>query len=117
MLERYGSDDPDQADPVVGKIILEFSKIDPGSYSYRYPVDRRGTPLSIAHSDLHLPTLSDVMSAVDGYFTGCDGISANFRNPSTRKNDTQQYLSDAGIDALDLASIQPQSIHYGAALP
>lgn len=73
MLERYGTEDPDEADPVVGKIILEFAKIDPDSCSYRYPVDRRGDPISVAYSDLHLPTLADVMSAVAGYFSGCDG--------------------------------------------
>ena len=73
MLERYGTQDPDEADPVVGEIILEFAKIDPGSYSYRYPVDRKGDPVPVAYSDLHLPTLADVMKAVDGYFTGCDG--------------------------------------------
>lgn len=73
MLERYGTEDPDEADPVVGEIILEFAKIDPASYSYRYPVDRKGNPVPVAYSDLHLPTLADVMQAVDGYFTGCDG--------------------------------------------
>lgn len=73
MLERYGTDDPDEADPVVGKIILEFAKIDPGSYSYRYPVDRQGNPVPVAYSDLHLPTLANVMQGVAGYFTGCDG--------------------------------------------
>lgn len=73
MLERYGTEDPDEADPVVGEIILEFAKIDPDSSSYRYPVDRRGNPIPVAYSDLHLPTLADVMNAVAGYFTGCDG--------------------------------------------
>lgn len=73
MLEHYGTDDPDEADPVVGKIILEFAKIDPGSYSYRYPVDRQGNPVPVAYSDLHLPTLANVMQGVAGYFTGCDG--------------------------------------------
>ena len=73
MLERYGTEDPDEADPVVGEIILEFAKIDPGSYSYRYPVDRLGNPLPVAHGDLHLPTLAEVIEGVAGYFKGCDG--------------------------------------------
>lgn len=73
MLQRYGTNDPDEADPVVGEIILEFAKIDPGSYSYRYPVDKKGKPIPVAYSELHLPKLADVMNAVDGYFTGCDG--------------------------------------------
>jgi len=82
MLERYGTEDPDEADPVVGEIILEFAKIDPRSYSYRYPVDRKGNPVPVAYSDLHLPTLADVMKAVDGYFTGCDGYLDQLRAAS-----------------------------------
>lgn len=73
MLERFGSDDPDQANIVVRNIVLEFAKIDPLSYSYRYPVDRKGNPIPIEHNELYLPCLSDVMEAVENYFSGCDG--------------------------------------------
>lgn len=73
MLDEYGTVDPDEVDPVVAEIILEFAKIDPASYAYRYPVDRQGNPLQIAYSEFHLPTLADVMNGVAGYFTGCDG--------------------------------------------
>lgn len=78
----YGSDDPDEADPIVGEVILEFAKIDPGSYSYRYPVDQRGNSIPVAYNDLYLPTLADVMKAVEGYFTGCDGYLDNLRSAS-----------------------------------
>lgn len=73
MLERFGTPDPDEADPIVGEVVAEFAKIDPGSYSHRYPVDRKGQPLPLAITDLHLPTLKDVMQAVSNYFSGCDG--------------------------------------------
>ena len=73
MLEHYGTEDPDEADPVVGTIILEFAKIDPRSDSYRFSVDRKGKPLPVAYSVLHLPTLANVMHGVAGYFSGCDG--------------------------------------------
>lgn len=73
ILKNYGTDDPDETDPAVGEIILEFAKIDPDSYSYRYPVDSQGRPIPVAYSDLHLPTLADAMDAVAGYFSGCDG--------------------------------------------
>lgn len=80
VLNLYGTDDPDEVDPVVGEIILEFAKIDPGSYSYRYPVDRKGNPLPVAYSKLHLPTLADVMNGVAGYFSGCDGYLSSLRD-------------------------------------
>jgi hypothetical protein len=66
-----------EADPVVAEVIGQFAKIDPGSYSHRYPVDQKGQPLPLALTDLHLPTLRDVMQAVANYFTGCDGYIDN----------------------------------------
>lgn len=82
LLEQYGTEDPDEVYPVVGAIVLEFAKIDPGSYSYRYPVDRRGNPIPVSYSDLHLPTLADVMNGVGGYFSGCDGYLSNLLDAS-----------------------------------
>lgn len=73
MLQRYGAKDPDEADPIIGEIVAEFAKIDPASYSYRYPVDRDGNAIPIEYTDLHLPSLADVMDAVGNYFTGTDG--------------------------------------------
>lgn len=80
MLKRYGTDDPDDVDPVVREIILEFAKIDPRSYSYRYPVDRKGEPLPVERETLHLPTLADVINAVSGYFNGCDGYLSSLKD-------------------------------------
>jgi hypothetical protein len=77
MLGKYGTSDPDEADPILGEIVAEFAKIDPQSYSYRYPVDKRGRPIPVAYADLHLPSLADVMEAVANYFTGTDGYLTN----------------------------------------
>jgi hypothetical protein len=85
VSELFGTEDPDEVDPVVEGIILEFAKIDPKSYSYRYPVDRKGKPVPVAYSDLHLPTLADVMQmqGVAGYFLGCDGYFSSLLAPSS----------------------------------
>lgn len=80
MLERYGTDDPDEVDPVVGEIILEFAKIDPASYSYRYPVNKKGEPVPVDRENLHLPTLADVIDGVAGYFTGCGGYLSDLKD-------------------------------------
>jgi hypothetical protein len=82
MIERYGTEDRDDVDPIVESIILEFAKIDPASYSYRYPVDRQGNPVPVAYSDLHLATLADVMQGVAGYFAGCDGYLSSLLEAS-----------------------------------
>ncbi len=73
MLERYGTPDPDEADPVVASVVAQFAKIDPKSDSYRYPVDQKGAPLPMAFAATHLHNLADVMQGVAGYFSGCDG--------------------------------------------
>lgn len=79
LLQRYGTSDPDITDPVVSEIVAEFAKIDPGSYSYRYPVDTNGNPIPITYADLHLPTLADVMSGVAGYFSGTDAYLSDLQ--------------------------------------
>lgn len=79
MLDRYGTPDPDEADPIVEAVVLEFAKIDPGSYSYRYPVDRLGKPLPIIYGAMRLDNLADVIEAVAGYFSGCDGYLSSLR--------------------------------------
>jgi hypothetical protein len=73
MLESYGNEDVDETDPTVATIVAEFAKVDPASFSYRYPVDTKGNPIPIAHEEFDLATLATVMQALDGYFTGCDG--------------------------------------------
>lgn len=74
LLERCGTPDPDEADPIVSEVVAEFSKIDPQSFSHRYPVDRRGNPIPLQHELLDLRTLSEVMQGVANYFTGSDGL-------------------------------------------
>lgn len=79
MLDRYGTPDPDEADPIVASVVAQFAKIDPKSDAYRYPVDQRGNPLPVAFAATHLPNLADVMQAVAGYFSGCDGYLSDLR--------------------------------------
>lgn len=73
MLDRYGTVDPDSADPIVAFVVGQFAKIDPKSDAYRYPVDQKGNPLPVAFAATHLDNLADVMLKVAGYFSGCDG--------------------------------------------
>ncbi|MFB0872679.1 MULTISPECIES: hypothetical protein [unclassified Sphingobium] len=79
LLQRYGTSDPDDADPIVSEVVAEFAKIDPGSYSYRYPVDTHGQPIPITYEDLYLPTLADVINGVAGYFSGTDGYLSDLQ--------------------------------------
>lgn len=73
VMDGFGADPADEATAAVATIIAEFATVDPRSFSYRYPVDTKGRPIVLAHEHLDLASLADVMSGVDGYFTGCDG--------------------------------------------
>ena len=80
LLEQYGTEDPDDADGIVAQTVAEFAKIDPGSFSHRYPVDTSGHPLPLTHEMLDLEILMDVMDGVAGYFSGCDGYLSKLKD-------------------------------------
>lgn len=82
VLHRFGTDDPDRADQVVGGVIAQFGNVDPGSFSHRYPCDRFGNPIPLAQERMNLETLKDVMDGVFGYFTGTDGYLDSLANAS-----------------------------------
>lgn len=79
VLKLYGHDQND-ADQVVAEIVAEFAKVDPASFSYRYPVDTKGRAIPIAHQQLDLSTLAEVMGAAENYFTGCDGYLSHLQS-------------------------------------
>ena len=65
--------DPDDAYTTVENIVAQFAKVDPGSFSYRYPRDTKGDPVPIDQNNLDLETLKDVMGGLSAYFGGCEG--------------------------------------------
>ena len=73
VLDGYGVSDPGGADAVVAEIVAEFAKVDPNSFAFRYPVDRKGVAIPLSQEQLDLVVLADVMTAAENYFTGCDG--------------------------------------------
>lgn len=80
VLADYGYDDTEGADAVVAEIIAEFAKVDPQSFSYRYPVDKKGNLVNLAFEEVDLQRLADVMQGLDGYFSGCDGYLDNLQS-------------------------------------
>ncbi len=80
VLAHYEEDGPHQPTTgIVRKVVLEFAKVDPGSASFRYPVDSAGEPIELSLARLDLVGLADVIEGVDGYFTGCDGFFDDLR--------------------------------------
>ena len=73
VLEEFGTDDPDNADQIVGGVVAQFGNIDPGSFSHRYPCDRFGNAIPLVQDRVNLEMLKDVMDGVFSYFSGTDG--------------------------------------------
>lgn len=73
IMKHYGIEDADGANSAAGEVIKEFAKIDPGSFSFRYPVTRDGKP--IAYGDVKrvdLYRLKEVMEGVANLLSGTD---------------------------------------------
>lgn len=73
MISRFDVGESEEGNDVVAECVGEFAKIDPRSFSYRYPVDTKGKPISLDQSQLDLAQLADVMKGIHGYFLGTDG--------------------------------------------
>jgi hypothetical protein len=80
VLDGYGAREPNGTDELVAATVTEFDKVDPGSFSFRYPVDTKGRGISLLHKELDLAALARVMDGVEGYFTGCDGYLDNLQS-------------------------------------
>ena len=63
----FGEGDKD-ALVAVEKIAMEFAKIDPGSFTFRYPQDRKGNQIAIDMESIDLEQLRGVMAGVGNFF-------------------------------------------------
>jgi HEPN domain-containing protein len=73
VLKESGHEDSDGSEASAARIVAEFAKVDPQSFSYRYPVDKKGRLIPLEESQLDLRVLADVMDGLASYFDGCDG--------------------------------------------
>ncbi|AWI92061.1 hypothetical protein C0214_27780 (plasmid) [Methylobacterium sp. DM1] len=71
IMHHWDIQDEDKANTTVGKVIAEFSRIDPSSMSFRYPITHAGEPIELSgHERLDLLRLKDVMRGVANFMTG-----------------------------------------------
>ncbi len=61
-------------------VVAEFAKIDAGSFTFRYPTNRKGDPVPINMDNIDLWKLHDTMEGVANFFTGADGYLDSCRN-------------------------------------
>jgi hypothetical protein len=78
ILEHVGFCGED--DEVVQNIVTEFGKIDPESFTFRFPVTKKGNPVPMTLSELDLGELRDVVGRVAAYLIGCDCYFSELKN-------------------------------------
>jgi hypothetical protein len=71
-LREYHINDPLRADINVSKCILEFDRLDPSSFTFRYATGSDGRPYPISMEAINLERLRDTMEGVGNYFDGTD---------------------------------------------
>ena len=72
MNLSYGAPDV-EAIAALTKCILEFYRMDPGSFTFRYAVDQTGRLYPVTTNRIDLRRLKDVIEGIQSYFRGCDG--------------------------------------------
>ncbi|CAM3121638.1 hypothetical protein EJ082_15130 [Brevundimonas diminuta] len=63
---------PDVGDAGAEAVINVFAAADPGSFSYRYPVDRSGRPTALAFTRYSPRVMIDVMEGLSTYLWGAE---------------------------------------------
>ena len=73
VIEYFDPKNDDPALDAVEACIAEFTKIDPGSDTFRYPTNSEGQSITINLPPVNLLELRDTMEAIHNFFTGVDG--------------------------------------------
>lgn len=76
VVAYYGEGDR-AALTAVEAVVAEFAKIDPRSFTFRYPTSREGDAIVINQDSVDLAQLRETMDGVAHYFNGMDGYLQN----------------------------------------
>ena len=73
VIDRFGVEEDKEGTDAVEACIIEMAKIDRDSFSFRYPVRKRGQPLPLEFESLDLENLRETMEKIRNFFLGVDG--------------------------------------------
>jgi len=81
LLERVSPGDSIEEQRQIGRLLREFSSVDPMSTGFRYPVDTRGNPSLAGLQQVNIPNVRDVVGKIAlildgaqaqmGYYADC----------------------------------------------
>lgn len=80
ILDLCSDDHDNEALNSVEACIAEFAKIDPGSFTFRYPKHKSGKAINIDFEHLDLGQLKTAMESIANFFIGTDGWLDNLKS-------------------------------------
>jgi hypothetical protein len=72
VIEEVGGPGSQETLDIVERIVLEFHRLDPSSFAFRYSTDKKGKPIPLPPV-IDLQNIRDVMEGVENFFQGVDG--------------------------------------------
>jgi hypothetical protein len=78
MLREIAPGDSDSELDDVGRLIGDFSRVDPTSTAFRYPEDREGNPSLHGLSHINLRNVRDVIAKMSILLTGADAMLGEY---------------------------------------
>jgi len=72
VIKEFSGDGADKDANIVEGIVMEFHRLDPKSFTFRYSTDKKGSPVPLPNSFIDLENLRDVMEGVNNFFEGLD---------------------------------------------
>jgi hypothetical protein len=73
VIDHFALNEDKEGTDAIEACIVEMAKIDRGSFTFRYPVSKKGEPLSLALESLDLVNLRMTMEKIHNFFLGVDG--------------------------------------------
>lgn len=81
IIDRFSAPGEKEGTDAVAKCIAEMSKIDPQSFTFRYPVTRQGELIVFEMDSVDFVHLRRTMEGIGNFFDGVDGQLDNALRP------------------------------------
>lgn len=79
-LERIGPGCSDEALASMTEMITQLDQLDPGSFTFRYPITKALTPTLPQNGGLNLALFHEGMEKMTGFFEGCQGMLSDYKS-------------------------------------
>ena len=79
-LERIGPGCSDETLDSITALIGQFDQLDPGSFTFRYPISKALAPVLPPNGSLNLALFHEGMEKISNFFEGCQGMLSDYKS-------------------------------------